>query len=100
MKRDEDGAAVKIARRSKPISNFGNRKRESFVRRNNFQVVPPDAGGAVTFVVCDKSNQKHAFGPSKRAAVALNFPLAQRNKIKVLPLIELWLKTRLLSTEN
>jgi len=26
MKRGEDGAAVKIARRSKPISDFGNRK--------------------------------------------------------------------------
>ena len=29
-KQGEDGAAVKIARCSKPISDFGNRKRENF----------------------------------------------------------------------
>ena len=29
----------------------------------------------VTFVACDKSNQKHAFGCARRAAVALNFSL-------------------------
>ena len=29
-KQGDDGAAVKIARRSKPISDFGNRKRENF----------------------------------------------------------------------
>ncbi len=36
------------------------------------QVLPPRAGGAVTFVACDKSNQKHAFGCARRTAVALN----------------------------
>ncbi|MBO5937193.1 MAG: hypothetical protein J6Q79_06215 [Clostridia bacterium] len=28
IKQGDDGAAVKIARRSKPVSNFGNRKRK------------------------------------------------------------------------
>ena len=33
----------------------------------------PHAGGALTFADCGKSKQKHAFGDTRRSAVAVKF---------------------------